>query len=117
ADASERHATIEVDAPAPMSSVEADGPLVRQALLAILRFAIDSAPTGRDQHQHGPIVVRLKSHDANTIETAVTFDAMATNSTSSALALGLARSVAEAHRAPFRLEGDTARVTIAIRWP
>lgn len=108
-----RHIPIDVRADANVPRINADGTLLRQALLNVLLDALHA--TSESGNQNGPLAVDVRPAE-NSVEIVVTHFAPGDRASGSSLAL--ARAVADAHGANLTITGDPgSTVSVVTRWP
>jgi signal transduction histidine kinase len=111
-----RNASLEVDLPASLPKVFADGSLVRQALLNIVLDALEAAALSTKTDKRVSLAVRPVD---GAVEVAVSHFGLRTEAAiADGWGLALARSVVEAHHGAISMEGDAdAGVHLVTRWP
>jgi signal transduction histidine kinase len=130
-DAVARNVPIEVQIAPDLPSVSGDTMLVRQALLNILLYALESASHAgavrrpvrvavhRAPRQHGASETPTPVDDDESAEVSIAhFGEPGDRSGTEHWGLALARSVVSAHGATIAFEGDVANgVAVVTRWP
>jgi signal transduction histidine kinase len=111
-----REVSLEVDVPASLPTVFADGSLMRQALLNIVLDALEAASLSTKSKKTVSLTVRAVE---DAVEVAVSHFGLRTEATAvDDWGLALARSVVEAHHGTISMDGDAdAGVHLVTRWP